>query len=91
MVRVTGLEPARLSAQDPKSCTSANSAIPAYTIENYLAAYMIHQCDDRHIFFRPNQLKQTKDKEKKRQDHFAVWTINQKIYKAKNKGDTQKG
>jgi hypothetical protein len=29
MVRVTGLEPARLSAQDPKSCTSANSAIPA--------------------------------------------------------------
>ena len=32
LVRATGLEPARLSAQDPKSCTSANSATPAYLI-----------------------------------------------------------
>ena len=30
MVRVVGVEPTRLSAQEPKSCTSANSAIPAY-------------------------------------------------------------
>ena len=29
MVRVTGLEPVRLSTQEPKSCTSTNSAIPA--------------------------------------------------------------
>ena len=29
MVRVTGVEPARLVALDPKSSTSANSAIPA--------------------------------------------------------------
>ena len=30
LVRVTGVEPARHVAQDPKSCASANSAIPAY-------------------------------------------------------------
>ena len=30
LVRVVGLEPTRLAAQEPKSCTSANSAIPAY-------------------------------------------------------------
>ena len=30
MVRVVGVEPTRLAAQEPKSCTSANSAIPAY-------------------------------------------------------------
>ena len=30
MVRVTGLEPARFAAQEPKSCSSANSATPAY-------------------------------------------------------------
>ena len=30
LVRVVGVEPTRLSAQEPKSCTSANSAIPAY-------------------------------------------------------------
>ncbi len=29
MVRVTGLEPARLKALEPKSSASANSAIPA--------------------------------------------------------------
>lgn len=28
-LRVTGLEPAHLSAQEPKSCASANSATPA--------------------------------------------------------------
>ena len=33
LVRVTGFEPARLAAQDPKSCTSANSAIPAYMMQ----------------------------------------------------------
>ena len=30
IVRVTGLEPARLAALEPKSNASANSAIPAY-------------------------------------------------------------
>ena len=30
LVRVVGLEPTRLAAQEPKSCASANSAIPAY-------------------------------------------------------------
>lgn len=30
MVRVVGVEPTRLAAQEPKSCTSANSAIPAH-------------------------------------------------------------
>ena len=29
LVRVMGLEPIRLTAQEPKSCTSANSVIPA--------------------------------------------------------------
>ncbi len=29
VVRVTGVEPARLATQDPKSCMSANSIIPA--------------------------------------------------------------
>ena len=32
LVRVAGVEPARLSVQEPKSCASANSAIPAYSI-----------------------------------------------------------
>ena len=32
LVRVTGVEPAHLAAQDPKSCVSANSTIPAYLI-----------------------------------------------------------
>ena len=32
VVRVVGVEPTRLAAQEPKSCTSANSAIPAYII-----------------------------------------------------------
>src|SRR5699024_677850 len=30
LVRVAGVEPARLAAQEPKSCASANSAIPAW-------------------------------------------------------------
>ena len=30
LVRVTGLEPARLSAQEPKSCVSASFTTPAY-------------------------------------------------------------
>ena len=30
MVRVTGLEPARSLPQEPKSCASASSAIPAF-------------------------------------------------------------
>ena len=29
LVRMTGLEPAHLTAQEPKSCVSANSTIPA--------------------------------------------------------------
>ena len=32
MVRVTGLEPARLATQEPKSCVSANSTTPAHEI-----------------------------------------------------------
>ena len=32
MVRVVGLEPTRLTAQEPKSCVSTNSTIPAYLI-----------------------------------------------------------
>ena len=32
LVRVAGVEPARLSVQEPKSCASANSAIPAYSV-----------------------------------------------------------
>ena len=31
LVRVVGVEPTRLAAQEPKSCASANSAIPAYS------------------------------------------------------------
>ena len=31
MVRVVGLEPTRLAAQEPKSCVSTNSTIPAYS------------------------------------------------------------
>ena len=30
MVRVVGVEPTRITSQEPKSCASANSAIPAY-------------------------------------------------------------
>ena len=30
LVRVMGVEPTRLAAQEPKSCASANSAIPVY-------------------------------------------------------------
>ena len=30
LVRVTGLEPARLTAEEPKSTESTNSTIPAY-------------------------------------------------------------
>lgn len=36
MVRVTGVEPAHLAAQDPKSCASANSAIPAFMFYNII-------------------------------------------------------
>ncbi len=32
MVRVTGLEPARLAALEPKSRVSANSTIPAFPL-----------------------------------------------------------
>ena len=32
LVRVTGLEPARLTAEEPKSTESTNSTIPAYKI-----------------------------------------------------------
>ncbi len=31
-MRVVGVEPTHRKAQDPKSCASANSAIPAYSI-----------------------------------------------------------
>ena len=30
-MRVVGVEPTRLAAQEPKSCASANSTIPAYS------------------------------------------------------------
>ena len=33
MVRVRGVEPLRLTALEPKSSTSANSAIPAYNTD----------------------------------------------------------
>ena len=36
LVRVVGLEPTRLAAQEPKSCTSANSVISAYSNLFYL-------------------------------------------------------
>ena len=36
MVRVVGLEPTRLAAQEPKSCVSTNSTIPAYSIFSLL-------------------------------------------------------
>ena len=32
LVRVTGLEPAHLAAQEPKSCVSANFTTPAYLL-----------------------------------------------------------
>ena len=32
LVRVVGLEPTRLAAQEPKSCVSTNSTIPAYEV-----------------------------------------------------------
>ena len=32
MVRVTGVEPARLATREPKSRMSANSIIPAYSV-----------------------------------------------------------
>ena len=32
VVRVTGVEPARLTAREPKSRMSANSIIPAYSV-----------------------------------------------------------
>ena len=35
LVRVVGVEPTRLAAQEPKSCTSANSAIPACVLSSY--------------------------------------------------------
>lgn len=35
MVRVTGLEPAHLTAQEPKSCVSANFTTPAYHLTLY--------------------------------------------------------
>ena len=35
VVRAVGFEPTRLAAQEPKSCTSANSAIPAYSVSLY--------------------------------------------------------
>lgn len=37
MVRVVGVEPTCLAAQEPKSCASANSAIPAYNAFNYIS------------------------------------------------------
>ncbi len=35
LVRATGLEPAHLAAQEPKSCVSANFTTPAYEIEKW--------------------------------------------------------
>lgn len=41
LVRVVGVEPTRLAAQEPKSCTSANSAIPAYMSDRTTCRYFI--------------------------------------------------
>ena len=38
LVRVKGVEPLRISPQEPKSCASANSAIPAYLLYYYVFA-----------------------------------------------------
>ena len=35
VVRVVGLEPTRIAAQEPKSCVSANFTIPAYIPRYY--------------------------------------------------------
>ena len=45
LVRVVGLEPTRLAAQEPKSCVSTNSTIPAYASDRvnlslYLASFL---------------------------------------------------
>ena len=36
LVRVVGVEPTRIASQEPKSCASANSAIPAFSISKIL-------------------------------------------------------
>ena len=38
LVRATGLEPARISPQEPKSCACANFATPAYVYFNWILA-----------------------------------------------------
>lgn len=42
LVRVKGVEPLRISSQEPKSCASANSAIPAYMIYYYAGAAAVN-------------------------------------------------
>ena len=41
MVRVVGLEPTRLTAQEPKSCVSTNSTMPAYMSDRTTCRYFI--------------------------------------------------
>ena len=42
MVRVVGLEPTRLSAEEPKSSESTNSTIPAYMNDRAYLSLFIH-------------------------------------------------
>ena len=44
MVRVVGLEPTRLAAQEPKSCVSTNSTIPANVSVRTSCRYFIALC-----------------------------------------------
>ena len=43
LVRITGLEPAHLAVQEPKSCVSANSTTSAYSV--YLDILIKRACD----------------------------------------------
>ena len=52
LVRAVGLEPTRTAPQEPKSCTSTNSAIPAYSISLYF--YTGRGCPRRSIPLGPH-------------------------------------
>ena len=44
LVRVVGVEPTRITSQEPKSCASANSAIPAYINVRKTCRYFVVLC-----------------------------------------------
>ena len=44
MVRVVGLEPTRLTAEEPKSSESTNSTIPAYMSGREICRYFVFLC-----------------------------------------------